>query len=53
VKNLKIVKAARTRKYKYLAISDHSQSMGVAHGLREEKLRKQMGADGRQVELKR
>jgi len=39
-----IVEAARARKYQYLAITDHSKGLGVAHGLDESRVRRQMEA---------
>ncbi len=36
-----MAEAARKRGYEYIAISDHSKSLGVAGGLNEEKLRQQ------------
>lgn len=37
-----MVEAARERNYKYIAITDHSQSLRVAHGMTPEKLLEQM-----------
>jgi len=37
-----IVEAARGRKYAYVAVTDHSRGLGVAHGLDEARLREQM-----------
>ncbi len=34
--------AARSMGYQYIAITDHSSGLGIAHGLSEERLRKQM-----------
>ncbi|NPV29649.1 MAG: DNA polymerase/3'-5' exonuclease PolX [Firmicutes bacterium] len=39
--------AARARGYQYLAITDHSKSLGVTHGLTEEKLLQQRDAISR------
>lgn len=36
--------AARQRGYKYLVITDHSGGLGIAHGLREERLRNQIAS---------
>lgn len=36
--------AAQERRYKYLAITDHSKRLGVAHGLDAQRLRKQMAS---------
>jgi len=33
----------RARKYGYVAITDHSKGLGVAHGLTEDRVREQMG----------
>ncbi len=38
-----IADAAKARKYAYVAITDHSKGLGVAHGLDERRLREQMG----------
>jgi DNA polymerase (family 10) len=38
-----LVGAARARKYGYVAITDHSKGLGVAHGLTENRVREQMG----------
>ncbi|NPV52043.1 MAG: DNA polymerase/3'-5' exonuclease PolX [Firmicutes bacterium] len=38
-----MVEAARRRGYDYIAICDHSKSLGVARGLSEEALRRQIG----------
>jgi DNA polymerase (family 10) len=43
-----MVRAARDRGYRYMAISDHSGGLGVAHGLTPERLRAQ-GAAIREV----
>ncbi|MCL5040780.1 MAG: helix-hairpin-helix domain-containing protein [Firmicutes bacterium] len=37
-----MAQAARRRGYEYLAITDHSKSLGIARGLNEEQLRQQM-----------
>lgn len=37
-----MVKAARKQGYEYIAITDHSKALGVAHGLSEERLLKQV-----------
>lgn len=37
-----MAEAARRRGYEYLAITDHSRSLGIARGLTEERLRQQM-----------
>ncbi len=37
-----MVRAAKARGYKYLGISDHSAGRGIAHGLDEARLRRQM-----------
>ena len=39
-----MVRAARDRGYRYMAISDHSGGLGVAHGLTAERLRAQRAA---------
>jgi len=39
-----VVEAARERKYKYVAVTDHSKGLGVAHGLDEGRLRRQIEA---------
>lgn len=36
-----MAEAARARGYRYLVISDHTQSLGIAHGLTPERLREQ------------
>ncbi|MGE5190161.1 MAG: DNA polymerase/3'-5' exonuclease PolX [Gemmatimonadota bacterium] len=36
-----IVAAARERGYRYIAVTDHSKGLGVAHGLDEKRLREQ------------
>jgi len=36
-----IIEAARSRGYEYIAITDHSQSLAIAGGLKEERLREQ------------
>ncbi|MCW3981958.1 MAG: DNA polymerase/3'-5' exonuclease PolX, partial [Candidatus Bathyarchaeota archaeon] len=41
-----IAEAARKRRLKYVAICDHSKALGIARGLNEERVRKQM----RQIE---
>jgi DNA polymerase (family 10) len=38
-----LVRAARKKGYRYIAITDHSKGLGVAHGLDEKRLREQMG----------
>lgn len=38
-----LVEAVRARKYGYVAITDHSKGLGVAHGLTEDRVREQMG----------
>ncbi len=38
--------AARARGYEYIAITDHSAGRGIAHGLDEERLRRQMAEIG-------
>jgi len=38
-----LVGAVRARKYGYVAITDHSKGLGVAHGLTEDRVREQMG----------
>jgi DNA polymerase (family 10) len=46
-----IVAAARERGYRYIAVTDHSKGLGVAHGLDEKRLREQTalidGANGK------
>lgn len=37
-----MVKAAKARGYEYIAVCDHSESLAIANGLNEERLRKQM-----------
>jgi DNA polymerase (family 10) len=37
-----MVTAAKARGYKYMAITDHSAGRGIAHGLKEERLREQI-----------
>ncbi len=37
-----LVAAARERGYRYLAVTDHSKGLGVAHGLDEKRLREQI-----------
>ncbi len=39
-----MAEAARARGYRYLVISDHTHSLGVAHGLTPERLREQRAA---------
>jgi DNA polymerase (family 10) len=38
-----IAETARRRRLKYVAICDHSKALGIARGLNEERVRKQMG----------
>ncbi len=46
-----IVAAAREKGYRYIAVTDHSKGLGVAHGLDEKRLRQQIalidGANGK------
>ena len=37
-----LVRAARKKGYRYIAITDHSKGLGVAHGLDEKRLREQV-----------
>ncbi len=37
-----IAREAKKRGYEYIALTDHSKGLGVAHGLTEERIRKQM-----------
>jgi DNA polymerase (family X) len=37
-----IVQEARKRGYQYVAVTDHTKGLGVAHGLNEQRLREQM-----------
>ncbi len=37
-----MAEAARRRGYEYMAVTDHSSGMGIAHGLAAERLRRQM-----------
>jgi len=37
-----VIGAVRQRKYGYVAITDHSKGLGVAHGLSEDRVREQM-----------
>lgn len=37
-----IVRAARARGYAYMAVTDHTRSLGIAHGLSVERLEKQL-----------
>jgi DNA polymerase (family 10) len=37
-----MAQAAKRRRYRYVAICDHSASLGIAHGLKREKLEKQI-----------
>ncbi|MEW6665262.1 MAG: DNA polymerase/3'-5' exonuclease PolX [Thermodesulfobacteriota bacterium] len=37
-----MARAARRRGYRYIAVCDHSQSLGIAHGLNRERLEKQV-----------
>ncbi len=40
---MEMARAARQRGYKYIAISDHTQSMGMVQGLTPERLEQQLG----------
>src|SRR4030066_118611 len=37
-----LVRAARKKGYQYIAITDHSKGLGIAHGLDEKRLREQI-----------